>query len=45
MRQLILALAIIGLAAVPTIRAAHAATCTTSCYGSGSYQTCNTYCY
>ena len=22
-----------------------AASCNTTCYGSGSYQTCNTYCY
>jgi hypothetical protein len=24
---------------------AHAGSCTTTCYGSGGYRTCNTYCY
>ena len=37
-------LAAVGAAAlVPTL--AEAYNCTTSCYGSGNYRTCNTYCY
>ena len=33
-----------GIAAV-NVPSAEAYSCSTSCYGSGSYRTCNTYCY
>jgi hypothetical protein len=38
---LLLAIIIVG----GIVAKAHAGTCTTTCYGSGSYRTCNTNCY
>ena len=37
-----IAIAVLAVA-VPTV--ADATNCTTTCYGSGNYRTCNTYCY
>jgi len=31
--------------AITTTTPASAYNCTTTCYGSGNYRTCNTYCY
>ena len=37
---------VVGIAAVNAPSAeAYSSSCSTSCYGSGSYRTCNTYCY
>lgn len=44
MPKTILFLAII-MATIPAVRASHAATCSTTCYGQGNYRTCNTYCF
>jgi hypothetical protein len=38
-------LALLGILVVGVAYNAHAGQCTTTCYGSGSYQTCNTSCW
>lgn len=40
-----LALAVLAITAGGIALDARAYTCTTSCYGSGSYRTCNTNCF
>ena len=45
MKKLLVSLFALGAVSMAILPAAEAASCTTSCYGSGSYRTCTTYCY
>ena len=45
MRIALALLAALAISAPLMVRPAKATTCTTTCYGSGSYRTCNTTCF